>query len=223
MSSPKDQETILTLPHEQIESMQLEGIKRTVVRCYENIPFYKKSFDEAGFDPYSVRSLDDLAKAPFTTKQDLRDNYPYGLFARPLEDCVEIHMSSGTTGIATVGGYTEHDLDFWGDCFGRGVLYGGGGKGDVMNVCYGYGLFTGGLGAHYGGQSAGCLTIPMSAGNTKRHDHPVLHAQLRDAHRRHGARDGRRPAQGLQAQVRHPRRRAHERQLPSRAGAQARL
>ncbi len=168
MFDAQEQERILHLPHEQIERIQLEGIKKTAVDIYEHVPFYKNLFDEAGFDPYGITSLDDMKDAPFTTKQDLRDNYPYGLFARPLEDCVEIHMSSGTTGIATVGGYTEHDLDFWGDCFGRGVLYGGGGKGDVMNVCYGYGLFTGGLGAHYGGQAAGCLTIPMSAGNTKR-------------------------------------------------------
>ena len=168
MSSPKDQETILTLPHEQIESMQLEGIKRTVVRCYENIPFYKKSFDEAGFDPYSVRSLDDLAKAPFTTKQDLRDNYPYGMFAVPREEVREIHMSSGTTGVATVGGYTQHDLEIWGECFGRGLIYGDCGPSDVAQVCYGYGLFTGGLGAHYGSMWSGATVIPTSAGNTER-------------------------------------------------------
>ena len=162
------QQDILTLPHDQIEAIQLEGVKKTVIKCYENVEFYKKSFDAAGFNPYEIESLEDLAKAPFTTKQDLRDNYPYGFFAVPLSEVKEIHMSSGTTGIATVGGYTDHDLEIWGDCFARGVEFANGGADDVMQVCYGYGLFTGGLGAHYGGVAAGCLTIPMSAGNTER-------------------------------------------------------
>ena len=156
------------MPHEQIEEIQLAGIKKTVVRCYENIPFYHDLFDEAGFDPYAVESFEDLAKAPFTTKQDLRDGYPYKMFAVPMEDVREIHMSSGTTGIATVGGYTEHDLEIWGDCFARGIEYAEGGVGDVCHICYGYGLFTGGLGAHYGSVAAGCTTIPISAGNTER-------------------------------------------------------
>ncbi len=159
---------ILHAPHEQIEQIQLEGLKKTVVRVYENVPFYKDLFDKAGFDPYAVETLEDLQKAPFTTKQDLRDNYPYQMFAVPMKDVREIHMSSGTTGIATVGGYTEHDLDFWGDCFARGIEYADGDENDVCHVCYGYGLFTGGLGAHYGSVKAGCTTIPMSAGNTER-------------------------------------------------------
>ncbi len=162
------QQDVLTMPHEQIEKIQLEGIKKTVVRCYENVPFYHQLFDDAGFDPYAVESFEDLAKAPFTTKQDLRDGYPYKMFAVPMEDVREIHMSSGTTGIATVGGYTEHDLEIWGDCFARGIEYADGGTGDVCHICYGYGLFTGGLGAHYGSVAAGCTTIPMSAGNTER-------------------------------------------------------
>ncbi len=162
------QQDILTLPHDQIEAIQLEGVKKTVIKCYENVEFYKKSFDAAGFNPYEIESLEDLAKAPFTTKQDLRDNYPYGFFAVPLSEVKEIHMSSGTTGIATVGGYTDRDLEIWGDCFARGVEFANGGPDDVMHVCYGYGLFTGGLGAHYGGIAAGCTTIPMSAGNTER-------------------------------------------------------
>ncbi len=165
MTEKKD---ILTLPHDQIEALQFEGVKKTLVTCYENVPFYKERFDEAGFDPYSVETLADIAKAPFTTKQDLRDNYPFKMFAVPMKDVREIHMSSGTTGVATVGGYTEHDLEIWGDCFARGVEYADGGEDDIMHVCYGYGLFTGGLGAHYGGVSAGCTTIPMSAGNTER-------------------------------------------------------
>lgn len=166
MTFPQDE--ILRLPHEEIKKIQLEGLKKTVVSCYENIPFYKESFDKAGFDPYAVESLSDLAKAPFVEKQDLRDAYPYGMLAVPLQDVKEIHMSSGTTGVATVGAYTDHDLEIWGDCFARGVEYGNGGKDDIMHVCYGYGLFTGGLGAHYGGLAAGCTTIPMSAGNTER-------------------------------------------------------
>ncbi len=162
------EQDILTLPHGQLEDMQLEGVKKTLVNCYENVPFYKQLFDEAGFDPRSVKTLGDVAKAPFTTKQDLRDNYPTKMFAVPMSEVREIHMSSGTTGIATVGGYTEHDLEIWGDCFARGIRYANGGPDDVCHVCYGYGLFTGGLGAHYGGIAAGCTTIPMSAGNTER-------------------------------------------------------
>lgn len=162
------QTEILHASHEELERIQLEGLKKTLASVYENIPFYKQSFDEAGFDPYAVESLDDLTKAPFVTKQDLRDAYPYGMLAVPKKDLREIHMSSGTTGIATVGAYTAHDLDIWGDCFARGVEYADGGEDDVMHVCYGYGLFTGGLGAHYGGVKAGCTTIPMSSGNTER-------------------------------------------------------
>jgi len=165
MSKERD---VLTLPHDELEALQLEGIKKTLVKCYENVPFYKESFDAAGFDPHALETLEDLKNAPFTTKQDLRDNYPYKMFAVPMSEVREIHMSSGTTGIATVGGYTEHDLEIWGDCFARAIRYANGGKDDVCHVCYGYGLFTGGLGAHYGGVAAGCTTIPMSAGNTER-------------------------------------------------------
>ena len=165
MSEAQD---ILHAPHDQIEALQLEGVKKTVIACYENVPFYKERFDEAGFDPYALSSLDDLAKAPFVTKQDLRDNYPYKMFAVPLSEVKEIHMSSGTTGVATVAGYTQHDLDIWADCFARGIQYANGGKDDICHICYGYGLFTGGLGAHYGSLAAGCTTIPISSGNTER-------------------------------------------------------
>ncbi|MBP3885655.1 MAG: phenylacetate--CoA ligase [Olsenella sp.] len=158
----------LSMPRDQIEAMQLEGIKKTVVSCYENVPFYKKSFDDAGFDPYALSSLDDLRHAPFVTKQDLRDNYPYGMLAVPLERVKEIHMSSGTTGVATLGAYTEYDLAFWGDCFERGIEFAGGGPKDIVQICYGYGLFTGGFGAHYGSLASGATTIPISAGNTER-------------------------------------------------------
>ncbi len=165
MKQPQD---ILTMPHDQLEAIQLEGIKKTVIKCYENVPFYHDSFDEAGFDPYAVETLDDLRKAPFTTKQDLRDNYPFGFFAVPKNEVREIHMSSGTTGVATVAGYTDHDIDIWGDCFARGIWYADAGDNDIAQICYGYGLFTGGLGAHYGCEKAGCMTIPISAGNTER-------------------------------------------------------
>lgn len=159
---------ILHASREQIAEIQLAGIQKTVIDVYEHIPFYKKSFDEAGFDPHSVKSLDDVARIPFVQKQDLRDAYPYGMLAVPLKDVREIHMSSGTTGIATVGAYTEHDIKIWGECFSRAVDYAHGDENDVMQICYGYGLFTGGLGAHYGSISAGCATIPISAGNTER-------------------------------------------------------
>ena len=162
------QDEITHMDHGELEALQLFRLKQTLRRCYENIPFYKKSFDESGFNPYTVNSLDDLEKAPLTTKQDMRDAYPYGLFAVPLKDVSSIHMSSGTMGVATVSGYTRHDLEIWGDCFARGIGYAGGDENDVVHVCYGYGLFTGGLGAHYGGLAAGCTVIPMSAGNTER-------------------------------------------------------
>ena len=139
---------ITRCPHEKLEEMQLEGVRRTLVACYERIPFYKRSFDEAGFDPHRLTSLDDLAGAPFVTKQDLRDAAPYGMLAVPLSAVREIHMSSGTTGVATLGAYTQHDLDFWADCFARGIRYAGGEPADVVQVAYGYGLFTGVLGAH---------------------------------------------------------------------------
>lgn len=168
MADGQVEQDVAYLPHEKIEQIQLEGIKRTVVSCYENVPFYKKSFDEAGFDPYSFESLDDLERAPFVTKQDLRDNYPYGMLAVPMSEVREIHMSSGTTGIATVGAYTDHDIDAWADCFARGIAYSDGGADDIVQVAYGYGLFTGGLGAHYGAIHSGATVIPTSAGNTER-------------------------------------------------------
>ena len=162
------QEEITHMQREELEALQLERLKKTAIHCYENVEFFKNKFDEAGFDPYSIECFEDIQKAPFTTKQDMRDNYPYGLFAIDRKDVKEIHMSSGTTGVATVSGYTESDVKVWGDCFGRGIGYAGGSEEDVLHVCYGYGLFTGGLGAHYGGLAVGCETIPMSAGNTAR-------------------------------------------------------
>lgn len=162
------QPEVETMSSDQMEDLQLERLKALVVRVYENIGFYRKSFDEAGFDPYSVTSLADLSRAPFTTKQNLRDGYPFGMFAVPRDEVLEIHASSGTTGQATVVGYTQHDLEVWGDCFARAIGYAGGDRESVMQIAYGYGLFTGGLGAHWGGIRFGATTIPMSSGNTKR-------------------------------------------------------
>ena len=162
------QDEITHMEREKLEALQLARLKESLIVCYEKIPFYKESFDAAGFNPHDVQTLDDIRKAPFTTKQDMRDQYPYGLFAVPRKDVKEIHMSSGTTGVATVSGYTSRDVESWGDCFARGIGYAGGSEEDVLHVCYGYGLFTGGLGAHYGGLAIGAETIPMSAGNTKR-------------------------------------------------------
>lgn len=162
------QPEIETMSREDLQALQLERLQALVKRVYEKIPFYKKSFDKAGINPADIKSLSDLTKLPFTVKQDMRDAYPFGLFAVPRKDVVRVHCSSGTTGTATVVGYTQNDLDNWGDCFAR-ALYGAGcGPDSALQIAYGYGLFTGGLGAHYGGERAGCTVLPMSTGNTKR-------------------------------------------------------
>ncbi|MBE6471115.1 MAG: phenylacetate--CoA ligase [Coriobacteriaceae bacterium] len=162
------QEELETMPREEIEKLQLDRVKNLVHYVYERIPLYKERFDEAGVSPDDLQTLDDLRKFPFTVKQDLRDSYPFGMFAVPIDEVARIHCSSGTTGTASVVGYTEHDLDEWGDCFARFVRAADCGPGSVMQVAYGYGLFTGGLGAHEGGQHAGCAMVPTSTGNTKR-------------------------------------------------------
>ena len=132
------------------------------------MPHYKAAFDAAGVHPDDFRSLTDLARFPFTNKQDLRDNYPYGMFAVPREEVVRIHASSGTTGKPTVVGYTQADVDMWADLMARSIYAGGGRKGDIAHVAYGYGLFTGGLGAHYGAERLGCTVVPISGGMTER-------------------------------------------------------
>lgn len=162
------QEEIECMEHSKLEELQLERLRDVAVRCYENIPLYKQRFDEAGVDPYHIESLEDIKKFPFTVKQDMRDAYPFGLFAVPRSECVRVHASSGTTGQATVVGYTKDDLQVWGDCFARGIYMLGGGEDSVVQVSYGYGLFTGGLGAHFGAEAAGAMVVPMSTGNTKR-------------------------------------------------------
>lgn len=162
------QPDIETMSREDLEALQLERLQALVKRVYQKIPFYKESFDKAGINPEDIKSLTDLTKLPFTVKQDMRDAYPFGLFAVPRKDVVRVHCSSGTTGTATVVGYTQKDLENWGDCFAR-ALYGAGcGPDSTLQIAYGYGLFTGGLGAHNGGERAGCTVLPMSTGNTKR-------------------------------------------------------
>jgi phenylacetate-CoA ligase len=157
-----------TLPREAIESLQLKRLQQTVARVYATVPFYKKSFDKQGVKPEQIKSLDDLKRLPFTLKQDLRDNYPYGLFATPLEQIVRIHASSGTTGKPTVVGYTKRDIDTWSELMARSFMAAGANKGDLIHNAYGYGLFTGGLGAHYGAERLGASVIPISGGNTKK-------------------------------------------------------
>lgn len=162
------QPDIETMSRENLEALQLERLQALVKRVYQKIPFYKESFDKAEIKPEDIKSLADLTKLPFTVKQDMRDAYPFGLFAVPRKDVVRVHCSSGTTGTATVVGYTQKDLENWGDCFAR-ALYGAGcGPDSTLQIAYGYGLFTGGLGAHNGGERAGCTVLPMSTGNTKR-------------------------------------------------------
>ena len=162
------QPDIETMSREDLEALQLERLQALVKRVYQKIPFYKESFDKAGINPEDIKSLADLTKLPFTVKQDMRDAYPFGLFAVPRKDVVRVHCSSGTTGTATVVGYTQKDLENWGDCFAR-ALYGAGcGPDSTLQIAYGYGLFSGGLGAHNGGERAGCTVLPMSTGNTKR-------------------------------------------------------
>jgi len=157
-----------TLPREAIESLQLKRLQQTVARVHATVPFYRESFRKAGVTPAQITSLDDLRRLPFTLKQDMRDNYPYGLFAVPLEQIVRIHASSGTTGKPTVVGYTRRDIDTWTELMARSFVAAGAHKGDVIHNAYGYGLFTGGLGAHYGAERIGASVIPMSGGNTKK-------------------------------------------------------
>lgn len=157
-----------TLPREAMESLQFKRLRQTLDRVNATVPFYREHFRRAGVAPDQLKSLDDLRRFPFTLKQDMRDNYPYGLFAVPLEQIVRIHASSGTTGKPTVVGYTRRDIDTWSELMARSFVAAGANKGDVIHNAYGYGLFTGGLGAHYGAERLGASVIPMSGGNTKK-------------------------------------------------------
>lgn len=151
-----------------LRALQSAKLVKLVERCYEKVPFYRQKFDEIGLKPSDIQSIDDIHKLPFTYKQDLRDNYPYGLFACSPEELVRIHASSGTTGKQTVVGYTQNDIDGWARCAARCIVAAGGTKKDKVHVSYGYGLFTGGLGLHYGAEKLGATSIPVSSGNTKR-------------------------------------------------------
>ncbi len=152
----------------ELEELKLRRLRETVERLYRQVPFYRRKLDEVGFQPGDLKSLDDLEKLPFTTKDDLRDNYPFGLFAVPMRDIVRIHASSGTTGKPTVVGYTASDIRVWADLVARTIVAAGGTPDDIVHVAYGYGLFTGGLGLHYGAEMLGATALPMSGGNTKR-------------------------------------------------------
>ena len=162
------QKEIETMPVEEIKKLQSEKLVKQVKHVYENVPYYRDLMDKKGVTPDDVKGIDDLHKLPFLTKADLRDAYPYGLLAKPLDECVRIHSTSGTTGKRVVAFYTQNDVDLWEDCCARAIVAAGGTNEDVCQVAYGYGLFTGGAGLHGGSHKVGCLTLPMSSGNTDR-------------------------------------------------------
>ncbi len=164
----RDLEPIETASRDEISALQLERLQWSLRHAYENVPMYRQRFDEAGVHPDDLKTLADLAKFPFTYKNDLRDNYPFGLFAVPREQIVRIHASSGTTGKPTVVGYTRRDIDTWADLMARSLRASGTRPGDIVHVAYGYGLFTGGLGAHYGAERLGATVVPVSGGQTER-------------------------------------------------------
>lgn len=157
-----------TMSRAEIEALQLARLKETVARVYERVQPYRRKMDEAGVKPQDIRSLSDLQRLPFITKQDMRDNYPFGLFAVPKDDLVRIHASSGTTGKPTVVGYTRRDLDVWTETVSRIAVMGGASKEDVAQICFGYGMFTGALGLHYGLEKIGAAMVPSSTGNTEK-------------------------------------------------------
>jgi phenylacetate-CoA ligase len=159
---------IETMPSEELKQLQLKELKIIVKHCYESSAFYRKRLDGAGLKPDSIRSLDDLKKIPFTVKNDLKDTYPFGMLAVKSDEIVEIHASSGTTGNPIVGAYTKHDLDVWSELVGRSIYTVGGRRQDTIHIAYGYGLFTGGLGLHYGAQKVGAKIVPASGGMTQR-------------------------------------------------------
>ncbi len=163
-----DLEPIETASRDEITALQLQRLRSTLQRAYDHVPHYRQAFDAKGVHPGDCRQIADLAKFPFTVKKDLRDNYPFGLFAVPREQVVRLHASSGTTGKPTVVGYTRNDIATWADLVARSIRAAGGRAGDIIQIAYGYGLFTGGLGAHYGAEKLGCTVIPMSGGQTEK-------------------------------------------------------
>src|SRR5689334_17643839 len=165
---PGDLEPIETVSVDELRTLQTERLRWSVRHAYDHVPHYRASFDAAGVHPDDVRELADLAKLPFTTKADLRDNYPFGMFAVPREQVARLHASSGTTGKPTVVGYTREDIDTWATVMARSIRAAGGRAGHILHNAYGYGLFTGGLGAHYGAEKLGCTVVPVSGGMTER-------------------------------------------------------
>ena len=168
MSQNYYQKDIETMPVEELKKIQSEKLVKQVKHVYENVAYYRNLMDEKGVKPEDVTCIDDLHKLPFLSKADLREAYPYGLLAKPLDECVRIHSTSGTTGRRVIAFYTQHDVDLWEECCARAIVAAGGSKKDVCHVAYGYGLFTGGAGLHGGSHKVGCLTLPMSSGNTER-------------------------------------------------------
>ena len=162
------QKEIETMPYEQLRQLQSERLVKQVRHVWDNVPYYRKKMEEKGVTPDDIQSIDDLHKLPFLKKDDLREAYPYGLMGKPMSECVRIHSTSGTTGKRVVAFYTQHDVDLWEDCCARAIMAAGGTKEDVVQVAYGYGLFTGGAGLHGGSHKVGSLTLPMSSGNTDR-------------------------------------------------------
>ena len=161
-------ETKECMSRDEMTALQSARLVKTVNRVYHNVPFYRKKMQELGLEPGDIRGMEDITKLPFTTKNDLRDNYPFGLFAAPQSEIVRVHASSGTTGKATVVGYTRRDLEIWNECVTRSLTMAGVTKDDIIQIAYGYGLFTGGLGAHGGAENLGAMVVPMSTGNTKK-------------------------------------------------------
>ena len=166
--APGDLEAIETASRDEITALQLQRLQATLQRAYDKVAHYKNAFDAQGVHPSDLKQLSDLSKFPFTVKSDLRANYPFGLFAVPQDQIARIHASSGTTGKPTVVGYTKQDIDHWADLVARSIRAAGGRRGDMIHIAYGYGLFTGGLGAHYGAERLGCTVIPMSGGQTEK-------------------------------------------------------
>jgi phenylacetate-CoA ligase len=168
MSDANELEPIERASRDELAALQLDRLRRLLRRAYENVPLYRRRFDEAGVHPTDVRELSDLARFPFTTKSDLRDHYPFGMLAVPREQLARVHASSGTTGKPTVVGYTTNDINAWAQLVARSMRAAGVRRGHLVHVAYGYGLFTGGLGAHYGAEALGCTVIPMSGGQTEK-------------------------------------------------------
>lgn len=176
-AKPEDLDPIETASRDEIEALQLKRLRHTLQHAYDNVPHYRKKFDEKGVHPSDLKTLQDIKLFPFTNKEDLRQNYPDKMFAVPRSQIARLHASSGTTGKPTVVGYTKNDIDIWADLVARSIRAAGGRRGDTVHVSYGYGLFTGGLGAHYGAERAGCAVIPMSGGQTEKQVQMIMDLQ----------------------------------------------